>query len=218
MRVYRPGQLSPRLPLQACLRSRWQNIADKIDETIKERERSGAPQKDEATGYGLTPLGPYTPRPELDEGPMEVVLRVVDADTKADAEVRTGIGGIESADDEVEAQLKANKTFRDGMRRFVARAVAEVGPFEDGDEAFDITGGPDGVISDEDLGILEACGLMLPLYQAALEYNTITGEKRGNFGGSPRSTSATQTMTATDAVNGIAAGRAAKARPLPRAS
>ena len=147
------------------------------------------------------------------------MLRTVDAETKNAAEIRTGAGGFDPDDREVETALKRDRQFRQGMRDFVAAAVERVGPFDEGDgREFFIVAGDDQRIAADDLETLEACRLMLPLYQAALEYNTLTGAQRGNFGASPRSTSETQTTTATPAANGIASGKDATGALSLRAS
>lgn len=217
MRVFKVDSLSAERLLQDCLSQRWSIIQDAVQASVDERLLSGAPPVDEATGYALEPLGDYTRKPELDDGPVTVVMRTVSADAKAQAELSVGALGTDTEDD-VARQVEKNAGFREALREFVAVGIAKVGGLEDEQGPITVASGPEGRLSDELLTLLEVSGLLLSLYQAAIEYNTLSGDLRKNFGGSLLSTSATQTMIATDAAKQSAAGKAAMAMPSRRAS
>lgn len=218
MLVFKIDSESERLLLQDAKRSRWDLIRDQVDKEIAERIESGAPMKDEATGYEITPLPPYKPDPGYDDGPVTVVLRVVSGEVKGAAEIAVGAFSAAAADD-VAARLNKDRGFRLAMRDFVARGVKDVGGLEFAPgQAFKVALDKDGAIDSASLDVLEVSRLMLPLYQVAMEFNTLSGADRGNFGGSPPSGSATLITIAQDAQRRHANGKDATAALISRDS
>lgn len=210
-----PGERSDPRNLDEMLREYHELVAEMTKRMREEAEAAGNPTD------GLEDLGPYVSDP--DAAGVEVELRAVDR--KLFRRVTAKLDAIKTAGKSEDEVLAALDKVDDLKRQLVAHAVATVRGLRgmSGPVALEASG--EEPLSEAQLDVLDAAGLMDALFIVAKRFQLLTGEKKRLYGvRAPRPTSTISSAIAapslTEALLGAREaeahdGKAASTRTTP---
>lgn len=226
MFALKPGARSPLIALNDILRDQHEEMRVAVDRLIEDRRKNSVPLDDStdwsgeiqrvvrltgcaraqdtagyrdelaaalaATSGALTPMAAYVPDPDIAD--VKVSMRLVSKALLLES--RALLAEVAYKGEDASKAFMAQAAQGPGLRKLVAQAVAEVVGLEDADGPLVIRADGDAPLSDAALDVLDVNGLLVVLFSAAREYQSLRPTERARFGSRAPSTSATSSASA----------------------